>query len=175
MVNKSFKDMNSAIDYINNYIKNPCLGLPEQLFTLVSRLTPLVNVDLLIKDENKRILLSWRDDKYSGVGWHIPGGIVRFMEKLETRIKEVSKIEIKTEVKYNLIPLKVQESIFYRDNFIRSHFIAFLYRCSLSNKVKLNNKGLKEGDVGYLKWHDSCPKNLIKCQKIYSKYFSKEF
>ena len=35
-------------------------GLPGELFLFVSRVTPLVNVDLLIEDEHKRTLLTWR-------------------------------------------------------------------------------------------------------------------
>ena len=34
--------------------EQPQMGLPEELFHFVSRSTPIVNVDLLIKDENGR-------------------------------------------------------------------------------------------------------------------------
>ena len=34
-------------------------GLPEELFLFVSRVTPLVNVDLLIQDDQKHTLLTW--------------------------------------------------------------------------------------------------------------------
>lgn len=32
-------------------IGDPCQGLPEEVFLFVSRVTPMINVDLLIQDE----------------------------------------------------------------------------------------------------------------------------
>ena len=49
-------------------------GLPHDLFVFVSRLTPLVNVDLLIQDPHHGTLLTWRHDETYGPGWHVPGG-----------------------------------------------------------------------------------------------------
>ena len=43
---------------------DPTQGLPEDLFLYASQITPLVNVDLLIKDEVNGVLLTWRDDDY---------------------------------------------------------------------------------------------------------------
>src|SRR6185295_12919473 len=68
--------------------------LPEDMFLLVSRLTPLVNVDLLIKDNQNRTLLTWRDDEYYGAGWHIPGGIIRFRETAADRVLAVGRGEL---------------------------------------------------------------------------------
>ena len=65
-----------------------CL-IPKDIFLLSSRLSPVLNVDLLIKDESGRILLSWRDDPYvTGPGWHIPGGIVRLKENFSRSIRD---------------------------------------------------------------------------------------
>ena len=80
-------NITEAIVALEKHVPNPSEGLPDELFLYVSRITPLVNVDLLIKDENGRTLLSWRDDQYCGQGWHVPGGIIRFKEALETSVK----------------------------------------------------------------------------------------
>ena len=40
---------------IRTYIGDSRRGLPEEVFRLLSELTPLVNVDLLIKDGTSRI------------------------------------------------------------------------------------------------------------------------
>lgn len=158
-----------ALKFLGKQIPNPTSGLPEEVFLFVSRLTPMVNVDLLIKDEAGRTLLAWRDDSFSGAGWHIPGGIVRFKEQLETRIRKVAKTEIGTEVEFERIPVAINEVICKHD--IRGHFISLLYKCFLSGKYSLKkNKGLAEKDIGYLKWHDSCPANLIKVHEMYRKF-----
>ena len=62
------------------------IGLPENLFLLISSLVPIPNVDLLITNEKNQILLSWRDDEFYGKGWHIPSGCIRFGVTLQQRI-----------------------------------------------------------------------------------------
>lgn len=157
-----------AIKFLEKQIKDPKKSLPDEIFFFVSRVTPLINVDLLIKDENGRILLSWRDDEYTGKGWHIPGGIVRFKEKFETRIQKVAKTEIGVPVEFDPLPIAVNQMTVKRNT--RGHFISLLFKCFLSEKCVLKNKGLKINNAGYLKWHGSFPNNLLKCHKIYRKY-----
>jgi colanic acid biosynthesis protein WcaH len=150
-------------------VVNPSEGLPDEVFYFVSRITPMVNVDLLIKDEKGCTLLSWRDERYTGKGWHVPGGIVRFKETLETRIKKVVETEIGTDVSFDRNPIAINQ-IIYPDRKIRAHFISILYKCFISNTFIPQNKGLLITDNGYLKWHDCCPANLLEVHEIYRKY-----
>jgi colanic acid biosynthesis protein WcaH len=165
---RDFTNIQKAIEFLDKQISNPSLGLPEEVFLFVSRLTPMVNVDLLIKDEKRRTLLSWRDDQYAGTGWHLPGGIVRFKENLETRILNVVEKEIGTMVEFDSCPVAINQAICDHDT--RGHFISILYKCSLSSKFIPKNIGLTKTDLGYLMWHDSCPKNLIKVHEMYRNY-----
>lgn len=158
-----------AIEFLEKQISNPSIGLPEEIFLFISRITPLVNVDLLIKDEKGRALLSWRDDEYCGKGWYLPGGIVRFKEKLETRLLKVAETEIGANVKFNPVPMVINQGMVRKQN-RRGHFISILYKCFLSSDFIPENKGLSNKDAGYLKWHESCPKDLLKVQEIYKKY-----
>ena len=80
----------TAITILEDDIGAQSTGLPQEIFYFVSRTTPMVNVDLLIKDERKRTLLAWRNDALAGEGWHLPGGIIRFKEKIEERLPEIS-------------------------------------------------------------------------------------
>jgi len=161
-------DIHKAIAFLNKQIPNPRLGLPEDVFLFISRITPMVNVDLLIKDENGRTLLSWRDDSFHDAGWHIPGGVVRFKEKIETRVLKVAEKELGTEVEFDPVPLAMNQIILSQKT--RGHFISILYKCFLSDKYIPKNTGLSNKDPGYLMWHDSCPANLIKVHGIYRKY-----
>jgi len=45
-----FMNIHEAIKFLDKQIPNPSLGLPEEVFLFISRTTPIVNVDLLIKD-----------------------------------------------------------------------------------------------------------------------------
>jgi len=128
----------------------------------------MVNVDLLIKDENGRILLSWRDDQFAGVGWHLPGGILRFKEKLKKRLLKVAETEIGAAVEFDPVSIAVNQIICNHDT--RGHFISLLYKCFLSGKYIPKNAGLTNIDKGYLAWHDTCPANLVEVHEIYRKY-----
>ena len=160
-----------AIGFLEKQVPNPTSGLPDELFYFISKLTPLVNVDLLIKDEKGRTLLAWRDDQFCGQGWHLPGGIVRFKETLEKRLKEVAAKEIGVaEINYDKTPLVITEMI-HPEQAVRSHFISLLYKCCLPADYRPNNKTLKPGESGYLQWHDRCPDNLIKYHERYYKQY----
>jgi colanic acid biosynthesis protein WcaH len=160
-----------AISILLKRVPNPSKGLPDEVFYYISRTTPLVNVDLLIKDENSRTLLSWRDDPYAGKGWHVPGGIVRFKETLEERVIKVAETEIGAPIRFKPIPIALKQVI-NPDRDIRGHFISILYKCFLPKTFIPQNRGLSEKDRGYLKWHDHCPANLIKVHGIYRRYIN---
>jgi colanic acid biosynthesis protein WcaH len=163
-------NVTEAINTLNQLVPDPSNGLPEELFYYISKTTPLINVDLLIKDEKNRTLLSWRDDPYCGKGWHIPGGIIRVKEKFETRIKIVAKNEIGIPLEYNPIPIAVNELIDPECE-IRGHFISFLFQCFLSSSFVPENKGRCISDAGYLKWHEGCPPDILKYhEKIYRSF-----
>lgn len=161
-------NIREAIEFLDKQISNPSSGLPEDVFLFISRITPIVNVDLLIKDEKGRTLLSWRDDQYAGVGWHLPGGVVRFKENMEKRLLKVAEKEIGTVVEFDPVPIAINQVICDHDT--RGHFISILYKCFLSSKYIPKNTGLSKTDNGYLMWHDSCPVNLIKVHEMYRKY-----
>lgn len=161
-------NIDKAIEFLEKQIKNPTIGLPEQIFLFASRITPMVNVDLLIKDEKGRTLLSWRDD-YSGTGWHIPGGIIRYKEEIKTRIQKVIETEIGLPIQFDPTPIAINE-LMCKHKIRGNHFISILIKCFLSNKYKLNNNGLTEKDKGFLKWHKFSPANLIKVHDLYRKY-----
>ena len=90
----------SEFENILARIGNARDGLPEDVFRLVSQLTPLVNVELLINDKNKGTLLTWRHDEFYGPDWHLPGGIIRFKEFAATRIEKVAMSELGASVSF---------------------------------------------------------------------------
>ncbi|MEI6209096.1 MAG: NUDIX domain-containing protein [Desulfuromonadales bacterium] len=164
-------NISNAISFLDEQVSDPSQGLPDELFYYISRTTPLINVELLIKDETGRMLLSWRDDEYYGKGWHLPGGIVRFKETLEQRIQKVAETEIGTRVTFETTPLAIDQFI-QPGQKNRGHFISFLYCCFLSSAFTPENKGLNIGDKGFLMWHDCTPDNLLVCHRVYRKFLN---
>lgn len=146
-------------EYIGN---NERKDLPEDVLLFFSRHTPIINVDLLIKNNYNEILLVWRDDKEVGVGWHIPGGIIRYKETMIERIVKTCFSEIGCNmIHIEKKPLDISEIILDKNN--RAHFISILYECSLPPDCITTKHNLK--------WHLYCPDELLDCQKIYKKYF----
>lgn len=163
---KSIKLINS----LERLIKNPANGLAEDVFLFISRITPVVNVDLLIKNKQGHTLLSWRDDGFHPVGWHIPGGILRYKEPIAARIKAVARNELGAGVSFKQQPLAINE-IIDPVRRLRGHFISLLFECRLTsalNKELQYQQGLLQ--AGQWAWHKKCPKNLISVHKIYRKF-----
>lgn len=156
---------------IEPFILNPMEGLPEDLFLFISRLTPLVNVDLLIKNDNNETLLTWRNDGLLPAGWHIPGGIIRFKEKMARRIALVARNELGAEVTFEPAPLAINEAIEASRN-VRGHFVSLLFNCRLASRPAEHlryNGGQPE--AGQWAWHAKCPHDIISVHEMYRKYF----
>ena len=144
-------------------------GLPEELFLFVSRVTPLINVDLLIQDEDKRTLLTWRDDEYFGQGWHLPGSIIRYKERAADRVQKCARQELGAEVDFESSPTVIVETAEERRT--RGHFISLLYRCTLKSGPDPKLKAGDKPKVGEWQWHKGCPENILKVQRVYASYF----
>lgn len=146
-------------------------GLPIPVFRLVSQLTPMINVDLLIRDDAGRTLLTWRADEFYGPGWHIPGGIIRFKENIATRIAKVADAELGCAVDFQAQPLAMHEIMApHRD--VRGHFISLLYLCTLRTAPAacLHADGAPAN--GQWHWHNDCPADLIRVHDIYRPYIA---
>jgi len=168
MINQT--SIKRAIDTIECRVRDPRRGLPEDLFLLASRITPLVNVDLLIKNEKNQTLLTWRNDGYGKAGWHIPGGIIRYKETIADRIHAVALNELGADVEFQNNPLSINEVIHPRRR-NRGHFISFLFECRLMNS--LNREMRYEEGVprpGVWAWHDRCPRNIISVHEMYRNF-----
>ncbi len=163
-------DLKEAVAILDEAVPNPNAGLPDDVFYFVSRMTPLINVDLLIKDSRGRVLLSWRDDEYTPTGWHIPGGIIRFKETMGERVQKVAHREIGIDVSFDPIPIAINEMIQWKQA-SRSHFISLLINCRVPDDFEPDNKGRTHTDPGYLLWHQAVPVNLIDCHGVYARYF----
>lgn len=161
-----------TIKSLETFIKNPSEGLPEEIFLLVSRIVPMVNVDLLIKNKKNQTLLTWRDDGYWKSGWHIPGGIIRYKETFADRLNAVADIELGAKITFKKKPLAINEFIHpSRNN--RGHFISLLFECRLISPLDESIK-FKKGipKPGEWAWYSKCPDKIISIHNdLYRKYF----
>lgn len=147
-------------------------GLPQELFWLVSSLIPVVNVDLLIVNKFKQVLLTWRDDEFYNQCWHIPGGCVRFGETMIQTVHKTAREELGVDVHVNEIPLTVRDAInppFNNRQYVneRRHNVSVLFCCHLPDGFEIHNETMKENTPGYKKWFDQIPENFVAIQHIY--------
>lgn len=156
------------LDQVLSEIKDPREGLPDEVFDFVRRVTPLVNVDLLIRRDGES-LLAWREDEYDK-GWHVMGGIVRFREPLQKRINAVAAQEIGVAVESEASPCAMNEVCGHQ----RAHFISLLYRCRLMEAIDpfrmFGGKGKPEN--GALAWFRGAPADLCPSQHFYTEWLN---
>jgi len=169
-------DKKSLIFGLERAIPDASIGLGNDLFLAISRLTPLVNVDLLVQKSfsgKLHTLLSWRSDEFY-VGWHFPGGILRFKERLESRVKKVGEQELSSPITSIKGPLEVNEFMNpARD--VRGHFLSLLYTVELGSYQAIGLYNSNEViRPGALRWFVQAPNDLLKQHKIYESYFSNE-
>jgi ADP-ribose pyrophosphatase YjhB (NUDIX family) len=158
------------IDAIESAIGDPRRGLPQPVFDLLGRITPVLNVDLLIRNDRREILLTWRDDELYH-GWHVPGGVVRFKERMEERVAAVARIELGTTVTIPPEPLAVTQ-IILAERPARGHFVSFLFDCTLTGPPDeaLKRRGA-EPKHGEWAWHAAYPSDMISSHEIYRRFF----
>lgn len=165
-------DLKKAVKVIEDCLIDPDKGLSPDLFRLVSRITPLVNVDLLVQDETLGTLLSWRPRGNYKPGWHVPGGIIRVRETFGQRLEKVAMLELGAKVTFDTQPVAINEMIHKTAN-TRVHFVSFLYRVTLYGGPKPQLQ-YREGTPkpGQWFWHTQCPDNLYESQKVYRSYIN---
>ena len=163
-------DLAALLGSARELIANPREGLPQDVFYFVSELTPLVNVDLLIKNKAGHTLLTWRADEFYGPAWHIPGGIIRFKERIEDRIQKVARSELGCEVRHSQQPITVLELMHPSRN-VRGHFISMLYLCELVTEPAAQRKfNTDRPQAGDWAWHAGAPSDFLSVQEPFRKY-----
>jgi len=154
-------------DAILAAVPDPSAGLPDDVFRLVGEIAPLVNVDLLIKDERSRTLLTWRSDALYGPGWHVPGSILRYKETLADRIRACALAELGATVTAEDAPLMILELIGAQRN--RGHHISLLYRCRLTGALDPRRRAVSDPpQPGQWRWHHGAPPDLLPAQARYA-------
>jgi colanic acid biosynthesis protein WcaH len=135
----------------------------------------MINVDLLVKNKLGQTLLTWRDDKFYGPAWHIPGGIIRFKEKIEDRINKVAENELGCKVKFNTTPLDIREMM-NKERDIRGHFISMLYTCEIIGEPEHLKKSIENNpQPGQWSWHDEAPRNLLSVHEPFRKFINAKY
>lgn len=102
---------------------------------------PIICVDIVIRDNNNRVLLLKRTQEPIIGQWWFPGGRIFKLEKIEDAMKRIMLKETGLEIGgYHRIGF--EETIFNEDPFghnCKTHTINFIYYCKANGQVHLDN------------------------------------
>jgi colanic acid biosynthesis protein WcaH len=111
--------------------------LGQEEFLEIVRRTPLVSIDLIVRDEGGNVLVGWRKNRPAKDRWFVPGGRIRKDERIADAFRRITQKELGVEIKVeDATFLGVFEHL-YEDNYgglpgFGTHYIVHAYEISLS-------------------------------------------
>ena len=115
--------------------------LEKELFKTIVASTPLVSIDLIIRNENSEVLLGKRNNAPAQGFWFVPGGRIFKDESFEDAFLRLTELELGFPTNLNQSHFLGTYQHFYKDNFNDSSFstqyIVLAYEINLINKHDL--------------------------------------
>ncbi|WP_067585791.1 GDP-mannose mannosyl hydrolase [Endozoicomonas ascidiicola] len=115
--------------------------LPITTFKTVVASTPLISIDLIVRNNQKQVLLGLRNNQPAQGYWFVPGGRVRKDERLENAFRRLVSAELGSESEINNARFLGPYQHFYTDNFsdedFSTHYVVLGYELTLN--INLND------------------------------------
>jgi len=113
--------------------------LDKQTFSTVIENTPLVSIDLIVKNPNGQVLLGERLNRPAKGFWFVPGGRILKNESLADAFKRLTKEELGSEFSIEHAKLIGPFDHFYQDNVFgdefTTHYVAIGYELQFSEEL----------------------------------------
>jgi len=113
--------------------------LPINTFKTVVASTPLVSLDLIVRNLQGQVLLGKRINRPAKGYWFVPGGRVLKDESLNAAMSRLIKIELDVDVDVSNINFKGIYQHFYENNFseddFTTHYIVLAYEIFLDEDL----------------------------------------
>ena len=139
--------------------------LEKELFSSIIENTPLISIDLIIKDNEGKILLGQRINKPAKNSWFVPGGRIYKDEKIEDAFKRITKDEIGKEFSISNSSFKGVYQHFYDDNVFNdnfsTHYIVLGFELVIKEELSL-------GTIQHEKYKWFTQDELLKSDEVYS-------
>ena len=68
--------------------------MTDEQFLHIVDATPLVSIDLVIRNERGEMLLGWRKNRPAQNSWFVPGGRIRKNERVKEALQRISQREL---------------------------------------------------------------------------------
>ena len=118
--------------------------LSKDIFSTVIENAPLISIDLVVKNKDKKVLLGKRLNKPAFGSWFVPGGRVFKDEKVEDAFKRITENEIGICMDISNASFKGIYQHFYNDNVFdddfSTHYIVMGFEINIEQDPVLNNQ-----------------------------------
>ncbi len=119
--------------------------LPDDIFRTVVDSTPLVSIDLIVKNSEGQVLLGKRNNKPAKDFWFVPGGRIQKNETISDAFTRLCKEELGLEKRISDAVFLGPYEHFYNDSIfgdnVSTHYVVLGYQITLDRSLgKLPDK-----------------------------------
>lgn len=132
------------------------MWLSEDLFKQIVTSTPLVSIDLIVKNPQGQVLLGQRQNRPAQGFWFVPGGRVLKNESLDSAFKRLSQIELGMSFTRNQAQFLGVYQHFYTDSVFgcgenqpSTHYIVLAYQ--IENCIEFSLHSNEQHQI--FQWH----------------------
>jgi len=116
--------------------------LSDQTFLEVIEVTPLVAIDLIVRNGEGQVLLGKRNNKPAQGYWFVPGGRVRKNERLKSTFERLCRGELALDLSWAQASLLGAYDHLYEDNFLGApnagtHYVTLGYEVVLTGDMNV--------------------------------------
>ena len=118
--------------------------LSKKVFSLVIENTPLISIDLIVYNQEEKILLGKRVNEPAKGFWFVPGGRIFKDETLGTAFSRTVEAEIGLDMQredaefYGLYEHFYNNNVF--DDAFSTHYVVLAHKIIVKSELKLNNQ-----------------------------------
>ena len=120
------------------------MKMEEKHILEIIKATPLVSVDLIIRNPSKMVLLGKRTNRPAKGYWFVPGGRIIKNETINQALKRISEVEVGLDLSAEAPSLLGAYDHIYEDNFlnvigINTHYVALAFTITLKQEIEVKS------------------------------------
>jgi colanic acid biosynthesis protein WcaH len=106
--------------------------------------TPLVSIDLVIRNPSNKVLLGKRNNRPAIGYWFVPGGRIFKNETINQALKRISEVELGQDLSTKAPSLLGAYDHIYEDNFlnvkgINTHYVVLAFVIALQQEIEVKS------------------------------------
>ena len=106
--------------------------------------TPLVSIDLVIRNPSNKVLLGKRNNRPAMGYWFVPGGRIIKNETINQALKRISEVELGQDLSTKAPSLLGAYDHIYEDNFlnvkgINTHYVVLAFVIALQQEIEVKS------------------------------------